>query len=162
MRARLENMWQSRMPRERQVLAVLLALVLACGYALGVIALERARTQARSVVETLRAQTDRLDQYAQELSRLRAAPQVRPSSGDLRTLVQTQAAAAGLDRSLASLEAIDANQVRAVFEAVPYGAWLAGIATLQAQFVQLSNCRIEALPAPGLVRVTATFVRPTP
>jgi type II secretory pathway component PulM len=66
---------------------------------------------------------------------------------------------AGLARSLLSLDAPSTNQVKVVFGALSFSDWLTWTASLQAQHVRLDTCRIEALSAPGLVSVTATFTR---
>ena len=73
--------------------------------------------------------------------------------------MQTRAGEAGLSRALTRIDATDANQVAVVFGALPYADWQAWVAGLQAQQIRLDACRIEALSAPGLVSVTATFSR---
>jgi type II secretory pathway component PulM len=80
----------------------------------------------------------------------------------LRALVQTQADRAGLARALVRLDVLDGNQVKAVFGAVPFADWLNWVTGLQSQQVRLDACRIEALSAPGMVSVTATFIRARP
>ena len=57
------------------------------------------------------------------------------------------------------IDAPDANQVQVVFGSVAFADWLAWIASLQTQHIRLDSSRIEALSTPGLVGVTATFVR---
>jgi type II secretory pathway component PulM len=46
-----------------------------------------------------------------------------------------------------------------VFGSAPFADWLAWITSLQTQQIRLDSSRIEALSTPGLVGVTATFVR---
>ena len=162
MRARLRKAWESRAPRERVVIATLAVVLAAALYFLLVQSAERARTQLRTSVATLRAQAARLEQQAAELERLRAAPALSASQTDLRTLVQAQAGAAGLARALVRIEAPDADQVVVVFGAVAFADWLNWIDALKAQHVRLDACRIEALSTPGLVSVTATLVRAKP
>jgi general secretion pathway protein M len=113
-------------------------------------------------VTTLRVQAALLEQQAIEYGRLRAAPAATASPTDLRTLVQTRVGDAGLSRALVRIDVMDASQVKVVFGALPFADWLAWVASLQAQQVRLDASRIEALSAPGLVSVTATFTRPTP
>jgi type II secretory pathway component PulM len=119
----------------------------------------RARVQLTKSVATLRAQAARLDQQAVELERLRATPPATASQTDLRALVQAQAGTAGLARALTRIDAQDANQVQVVFGSVPFADWLTWVVGLQSQQVNLDVCRIEALSTPGLVSVTATFIR---
>jgi general secretion pathway protein M len=123
---------------------------------------DRARAQLGTSVTMFRAQAARLEQQAAELERLRATPPATASQTDLRTLVQTQAGTAGLARALARIDAPDANQVQVVFGAVPFADWLNWVAGLQSQQVRLDACRIEALSTPGMVSVTATFIRARP
>ena len=162
MRARLRRLWESRAPLERAIIAAMALVLGAALYAGFVHSAGRARVQLRASVTTLRAQAARVDQQAAELGRLRTAPVVSASRTDLRTLVQAQAAEAGLSRALVRIDAPDADQVVAVFGAVAFADWLNLISTLKSQQVRLDTCRIEALSTPGLVSVTATLVRAKP
>ncbi len=162
MKARLRRLWQSRPPRERVVAAVLAVLVGAALYVWLVQSADRARTQLRASVTKLRADAVRVEQQAAELARLRALPPAAASQTDLRTLIRTQAGAAGLEGALARIDAQDGDQVQIAFGAVAFSDWLSWIAGLQSQRVRLDACRIEALSTPGMVSVTATLVRPKP
>jgi general secretion pathway protein M len=162
MRAQLRKLWEARAPRDRVVIAVLAAVVGAVLYLWLVQSAERARTQLRTTVTTLRAQAARLERQVVEFERLRAAPAAPASQTDLRALVQAQAGAAGLSRALVRIDAPDANQVQVAFGAVAFKDWLAWVASLQSLHVRLDTCRIEALSTPGLVSVTATVVRARP
>ena len=161
MNAKLRALWQSRAPRERVVIAVLVVLAGVASYVWLVQAADRAHTRLRASVPALRAQAARLEQRAGDLERLRSAPPAAASKTDLRTLVQAQAGAAGLSRALVRIDAPDANQVVVVFGAVAFADWLNWVAGLTAQQVRLDVCRVEALSMPGLVSVTATLVRST-
>ncbi len=77
----------------------------------------------------------------------------------MRTLIQAQAGSAGLASALVRIDAPDANRVQVVFGAVAFPDWLNWVATLNSQNIRVETCRIEALSKPGLVSVTATFVR---
>jgi general secretion pathway protein M len=151
--------WRSRAPRERVLLAAGTAvLVLGAGLAI-MQSVEGARANLRIAVPALRAQAALLDQRAAEYTRWRAAPRAVASPGDLRALLQAQAATAGLGRALTTLEALDATQVKVVFAAVAFADWLEWVAGLEAQQVRVEACRVEALATAGLVNVTATLVR---
>jgi len=155
----MRKLWESRSPRDRVIITVLAAVV---GLALYLSLLQsayRARAQLGASVSVLRTQALRLDADANELARARAVPALPAAQSDLRTQVQSQAAAAGLARSLLRLDARDADQVQAVFGSVVFADWLAWVAALQAQRIRLDTSRIEALSTPGLVSVTATFAR---
>lgn len=159
MNAKLRTLWQSRAPRERVVIAVLVVLVGIASYVWLVLSADQAHTRLRASVPALRAQAARLEQQAAELEHLRSAPPASVSTTDLRTLVQAQAGAAGLSRALGRIDALDANQVVVVFGAVAFADWLNWVASLKSQQVRLDACRVEALSTPGLVSVTATLVR---
>jgi type II secretory pathway component PulM len=98
-----------------------------------------------------------LDQQAAEHQRLRSAPAPAASAADLRGVVQGRADAARL--ALTRIDAPDAEHVRVTLGAVAFADWLALVIALQAQHVRLEAARLEALAAPGLVSVNATFAR---
>lgn len=162
MKARLLKLWESRSPRDRVIIAVLAAVVGTLLYLLLVQSASRARTQLGASVSVLRAQALRLDADANELARMRAMPAPPASQTDLRAQVQAQANATGLGRALLRIDAKGADQVQVAFGSVPFADWLAWVATLQEQHIRLDTSRIEALTTPGLVSITATFVRARP
>lgn len=162
MRAQLLKLWESRAPRERVVIAALAVVLGIALYVWLVQSAGQARVQLGTSVTMLRAQAAPLDQQAIEYERLRAAPAATASTTDLHTLVQARVGEAGLASALVSIDAADANQVKVVFGHLSFADWLAWVASLQAQHVRLDACRIEALPTPGLVSVTATLVRAQP
>ena len=162
MKERLLKLWEARAPRERKVIAVLAGIVGVLLYVALVQTAWRARAQLRHSVTALRAQASSLEQQAAELERLRVAPPVSASQTDLRTIVQTEADAAGLSRALVSIDALDPNQVVVKFGAVSFADWHNWITALKTQQVRLDACRIEAMSTPGLVSVTATLARPKP
>jgi general secretion pathway protein M len=162
MRARLREIWESRSPRDRVLIAILAAVVAAVLYLWLMQSAQGARTQLGASLSVLRAQAMRLDLDATELARVRAMPVSPAAQTDLRTLIQARADAAGLARALVRIDAPDANQVQVVFGAVAFVEWLAWVASLQAERIRLDTGRIEALSTPGMVGVTATFTRAKP
>lgn len=159
MKEQLRKSWQSRTPRERTIIAVLALMVIAVLYISLLVSANRARPHLRASVLTLRTDAVRLEQYASEVERLRAARPPAVSQTDLRTLIQAQAGSAGLASALIRIDAPEANRVQMVFGAVPFPDWLNWVVVLNVQNIRLETCRIEALSKPGLVSVTATFVR---
>jgi general secretion pathway protein M len=159
MKERLRQLWQSRAPRERTILTVLAGIVIVALYAALMLSANRARPQLRASVLSLRADAARLDQLAGEVERLRAVRLPAASQTDLRTLIQAQAGSAGLASALVRIDAPEANRVQVVFGAVSFPDWLNWVVALNSQNIRLETCRIEALSKPGLVSVTATFVR---
>ena len=160
MKAAVRKLWLSRAPRERMVIAVLAALLGIASYVLLLQSADRGRDQLRASVSSLRTQAVLLDQHAAEYARLRAAPAPAASPADLRSVVQGRADAARL--ALARIDAPDADHVRVALGAVPFADWLGLVSALQAQHVRLEAARLEALAAPGLVSVSATFARSRP
>ena len=156
--ARWRESWRNRARSERLALALCGALALALVYAFAVTSLDRARDRARSNVEVLRAHAQRLDAQAAEIERLRALGRPAASARELRIVIEDAARAAGLGAAL-RIDAKGAGEAQVVAGSTSFAAWLALVERLQALHVRLSNARIEALAAPGLVSVTASFVR---
>jgi len=159
MRAQLRQAWESRAPRERVIITILMVVLATALYLWLVQSGGQAHARLQANVATLRAQAAALEQQAAELVRLRATPILPASQTDLRALVEAQAEEAGLSRVLLKVDAPDANQVVVAFGPVEFAAWVNWIASLKSQHVRLSACRIEALPALGMVSVTATLLR---
>lgn len=157
--ARLRRIWESRVPRERMIVAVMAAVLMVALYVWVVQSAGQARLRLRASIMTLQDQASRVDQQAAELGRLRGAPALSVSQTNLRTLVQDHAGAAGLSRALVSIDAPNPDQVVMVFGAVAFADWLKWIDNLKSQHVRIEACRVEALSTPGLVSVTATLVR---
>lgn len=162
MKAMLGRAWRSRSPRERIVIAAVVALLGAASYLWLVHSATRARGQLGASVAALRTQAERLDQQAAEYERLRQVAAPAAAAGDLRALLQARADAARLSGALTRIESTGADHVSLTLGALPFADWLAWIAALQAQHVRLESARIEALAAPGQVSVTATFARSRP
>ena len=120
MKTQLRNVWESRSPRDRNIIMLMTAVIAVILYMALVQTGARERQQLSASVMTLRMQAARLALQANELQRLRAAPATTASQTDLRALVQAQAAAAGLSGTLVKMDAPDANQIVVVFEAVAF------------------------------------------
>lgn len=162
MASALARSWASRSRQERRGIAVLAGCVGIVLYAWLLQSTVHARQRLIPAVAQARAQAIRLDDDADEILRLRAAPPPVQASTDLRQLVQRQVDASGLARSLVSIEAVGTHQVKVVFGTVPFAEWLSWVDTLQSQHVRLEAVRIEAQPAHGLVSVSATLDRAAP
>lgn len=156
----LRTMWESRAPRERRVLAILLGVTGVVLYLWLLSSAQHARTRLQASVEQLRTDAVHVDQDAGEIERLRALRPPAMLQGELRTLLEAQLTSSGLAGSLVSLQAVDPGQVKLVLGAVSFADWLACVDQLRFQQVQLAETQVVALPAPGMVGVTATFVRP--
>lgn len=156
----LRQLWTASGSRERRVVVALVA-------ALGLVAsvwfihfAQHARARLGPVVMQLRVEAARLDADAREVAQLRALPATPQPQTHLRQQLLAQVDGAGLGHALASIEMADTNRARLVFTAVPFDAWQVLLKTTQAQRIRLDTVRLEAQATPGLVSVTATFVRP--
>jgi type II secretory pathway component PulM len=162
MKAKLGKIWKSRAPRERRMITGLTIILIITLYVSLVTSADRARVQLRSSMVTLRTQAAQFQQDISEHERLRVKPRAPVNSVDLKILMQTQADALGISRSLAGLETQGSDQVQVVLDSLPFADWLSLVAAMQMQQVRLDNGRVQALPAPGMVSVTATFIRNMP
>lgn len=159
MNTQWRKFWEARSPRERAVVGAMAALLGVLVYCVLVYSATRARPQVRSSVLALRSDAALLDKQAAEIDKLRALPAPPSSQTDLRTLIQAQAGSSGLASALVRIEAPEPNRVMVVFGAVAFPDWLNWVVSLNSQQIRLDTCRIEVLSKPGLVSVTATFVR---
>lgn len=159
---RIIRIWKSRSERDRIAIAVLIFLMVAGMYTWLLQAAGPAHSQLQASILKARAQAVLLEQQALEYDRLRAKPALAVTRTDLRTLLTTRIAEAGLSRELVRIDAADANQVTVAFGSLSFADWLAWATNLQALNVRLIECRIESLSAPGQVSVNATFSRTTP
>ncbi|HEX2829451.1 MAG TPA: type II secretion system protein GspM [Burkholderiales bacterium] len=151
--------WRARTPSERTVLAVLVAVAAILLYVVAFGAIDARRQKLGERVNALSAQAAALERHAAEIERLRGIARAAPAGGDLRAAIETEARARGVARSVTHLDNKSANEVEAALPSVAFGDWLAWVAALQRQNVRVATCRIEALSTPGVVNVTATFVR---
>lgn len=141
------------------IILVLSVAIVAILYVILLVSANRARPQLRASVLSLRTDASRLEQQAAEVERLRTVRPPVASQTDLRTLIQAQAGSAGLAGALVRIDAPEANRVEVVFGAVAFPDWLNWVVALNTQGIRLETCRVEALSQPGLVSVTAAFVR---
>ncbi|GAB2664028.1 type II secretion system protein M [Arenimonas aestuarii] len=150
--------WQSRSARERQAMLGGLGLLAVATCLVLVIAALQARAPLQRDVQALRAAAATMDQQAQELERLRRLPALPAPEQALRARVQAALDAKLPPAAATRLESPDPGQVVVVFETVGFAAWLGWVGDLATRQVRLESCRIDALPAPGQVRITATLV----
>ena len=162
LRERLRKAWEARSPRERRLILILGVILSVVLYLWLVSTADRARTRLRSNLPQLRVQAEEFKQQAAGYERIKITPSTSPSSGDLQMLAQTQADALGLSHALNGINALDDDQVQVTFQAVPFADWLKWAVAMQLQGVRFEKGRIEALPEPGIVTVTGTFVRAAP
>lgn len=149
--------WARRSPAEQRV-------IMGLGIAIAAIVLvvvvwwplERERTRWRAELPVLRASLAQMERQAQEVKRLRGAPPAAP--GATSPLASLATNAGGLPGAQVSV--IDERRVRVTGADVSFTAlleWLrAGEATHR---VRVESARLDALPAPGRVRVDLVVAR---
>jgi type II secretory pathway component PulM len=153
------DFWHARTPGEKMALALTFAVAAAVLYAWLVQSTTEARTRLQVNVVSLRAQSAQLEQQSAEYARLRSTPVPTVAQTDFRTLIQTQADAAGLAQALIKINVQDVHRLQLTFGATSFAAWLDWAQALQLQQIRIEAARIEALSTPGLVSVTATLAR---
>jgi len=152
------DLWRSRPVRERAVLgtgAAVIAVMLAV--ALVWLPLERSRARLEREVPELRAALDTLQRDAEEAKRLRSiAPVAAQSAAPLATL----AAGAVAAPPGARLVLADPGHLRLTGADVAFTQlleWLAAAASNHG--LRVESAHLEALAAPGRVRVDITLAR---
>lgn len=160
MKQLLNQWWLSRSPQERRVIAAVGLCLAVVVYAWFLQTTMQARQRLLPVVTRLQAQALQQSAQVDEIARLRAMPAATASTTDLRQLVQRQAEASGLTKSLVSVELVDSRHVKLVFGSVTFADWLAWADIMHAQHLRFATVRIEAQSAPGQVSVTTTLERP--
>lgn len=148
--------WARRSPAEQRVIMGLGIAVAAIVLVVVWWPLERERTRWRAELPVLRASLAQMERQAQEVKRLRGAPPAAP--GATSPLASLAANAGGLPGAQVSV--IDERRVRVTGADVSFTAlleWLrAGEATHR---VRVESARLDALPAPGRVRVDLVVAR---
>jgi len=159
MKALLARYWTLRSLRERLVLIALAVLLGSAFYVWLLQSAGLARQQLSANIKMLRSQAALVEQGAVEYERLRAMPAIRPSTTAVSQLVQAQVDVAGIPRENVRIEAPDPDRAQVTFSTASFPEWLIFLNGIQSQQVRIVTCRIESLPAAGMVRISATFAR---
>lgn len=153
------DLWRSRAPQERRMLAWGAGLVAAIlVLALVWLPLERARARLEREVPQLRATVAALERDAQEVRRLRALPPLQESAA---TPLSALAAGSIAVPAGARLTALDDRHLHLVAADASFGAlveWLSSVAP--AQGLRVERAHLEALATPGRVRADIGLARP--
>ena len=144
--------------RTRRTVVTLVVLATLAAYMALVDTLDRGRARAKTNVTGLRAASLQMEQHALEIARLREAPKPAVSPRELRSIIETEAKAAGLAQVM-RVDASAADEVRVIVSSAAFPDWLAWLARLQSANVRVKSCRVEVRPTGGAVTATVTFVR---
>jgi general secretion pathway protein M len=152
------DLWRSRAPRERAVLAAggaVIAVMLAV--ALVWLPLERTRVRLEREVPELRAAVQALQRDAEEAKRLRSmAPVAAQSAAPLAALAAGAVAAPPGSR----LVLVDPGHLRLTGADVGFTQLLEWLASAAGNHgLRVESAHVEALAAPGRVRVDITLAR---
>jgi len=153
------ELWRSRSPRERRVLAWGTGIVAAfLALALAWLPLERARARLEREVPQLRASVAALERDAEEARRLRS---MAPLQANAATPLSALAAGSVTVPAGARLTVVDDRHLRLVAADASFQAlleWLSSVAP--AQGLQVERAHLEALSEPGRVRADIGLARP--
>lgn len=162
MPARLDEAWANLAPRERNLVAIGLVLLLPVAlyfYLWQPLAAERARLDSR--IEQLRGELAQLRADSEEIKRLRGQAPIRGAT-TLEATARLAASRFQLEDKLAEVSAQGSDRLIVTMQGVAFDAWLRWVGELGVQGVGLDACKVEALPEAGLVRARATLTRSTP
>lgn len=158
---RLRDFWDEIAPRERNLIAIGLLVLLPVGLYLYVWQpMQTERTRLALRVEQLRGEIAQLRADSEEIKRLRGQAPIR-SAQTLEASARLAAARFGLADKIGALTPISGDRLSIEMDAAAFDAWLRWIGELGVQGISLAACKVEALPTPGLVRVKATLTRTT-
>lgn len=153
--------WQSRSPRDRQVITAISAVVLiAILYAYLWLPLNQAREQLRKELPKLRGAAQQMTSQAQEVARLKGTP-AAAATGAPTDLIAKSAERAGLKGEVTQVTALSPERTQVTLNAVAFDRWVEwsrSLATESALLVE--SAQISATGEPGMVKVQAVFAQP--
>jgi general secretion pathway protein M len=159
LQARIQDIWDGLAPRERNLVAAGLLVLLPLGLYLYVwqpLAADRIRLDKR--VQQLRVEAAQLRADSEEIKRLRAQTPIRAGE-TLEATARLAAARFGLTDKLGAMTPQGGDRLLVNMEGVSDAAWFRWVGELGVQGVSIKACKVEALPTPGLVRASATLSR---
>lgn len=158
-----KELWASRSPRERRMLAVGAAcagllLLYAALWEPGL----AARQRLAAALPTMRAQVEQMRSQQREIASLRRSQPPGAASSNVASLLQAAAARSAIGNSIERIDAVSPQRARISSPAISFDAWLLWIAGLQREFgIRVETCNIGALERPGMVRVEAVLAAAT-
>lgn len=154
MKEAIYQWWTERSQRERVIVVFGTSLVAALVLWLGVyqpIDAERQRLSER--VPQLRATLQKMQAQAEQVQSV----QSRPKPASLEIALEEAATQSGLAN--ANIAADGPDRARASFTSVEFNKWIQWAGRLQAErAIRIESAQVEALPEPGMVKVTAVLV----
>jgi general secretion pathway protein M len=160
----LRELWNTREPRERAVLAVgLVALVVAALWAWvwHPIAADRARLVA--AMPQLRAQVLQVARHGAEVERLRNAARSRGTPSAPDAAIATAAKSLGLAEAIGTVTTAGEGRVQVTLKPVPFDALVRLLGELGAGHgIAVESLIVRAAPEPGRVQVETLVLRAGP
>ena len=150
---RLRNTWNSLQSRERLVVGVGAAILLALlGYSIVWAPVQRDLSNLRIDVPKQRTQLALMRVQAKQVAQLRGSALAKIASGNLLTKLEQSAQNRGLRENITRMEPDETNSVRLSLDSVDFNALLRWLKELQTQNgIRPESATITAQSDPGLV-----------
>ena len=150
---RLRNTWNSLQSRERLVVGVGAAILLALlGYSIVWAPVQRDLSNLRIDVPKQRTQLALMRVQAKQVAQLRGSAPAKIASGNLLTKLEQSAQNRGLRENITRMEPDETNSVRLSLDSVDFNALLRWLKELQTQNgIRPETTTITAQSEPGLV-----------
>lgn len=162
MKQRIAVFWQSRTPRERRGLGIMVGVVVVAMLAQLAWTAHGERQRLQRQLPALRGQAASIDAQAVELSRMRneSAP-AAPAEGE--SLLASARAVAGVLGSSHDLRLIGPRQIE-IRGTVAFDIWVSWLGDVHENLrLRVVRAEVSSLPgSPGLVRVEAELALPEP
>ena len=151
--------WLRLAPRERRVIALGAALIVAVAVYLFVLApFSRSLAKLRTEVPQLRTQLAVMREQAALIESLRRGGSARAQAAKLPALAEQAAGTHGLRAVITRIEPEGANGLRIAIEGAPFNAMLAWLAELQQRSgLRVETAAIESQETPGTVNARLTL-----
>lgn len=155
--------WQGLAPRERSLLALGVAAILAAAVFLGVLEpLQQARDRHVAQLDGERSTLARVRDLAAQAAQLRgsAAPAAVADGTSLLFVVNASVQASGIQAQLERVDPNGADEVSLSFAVVPFDTLVRWLVSLRdARGVEASRLVIDPAEDPGMVKANLTLAR---
>ena len=161
MKDQLRAYWQSRSPRDRQIILAISAVVLvAFLYAYLWLPMSQARAQLRAELPKLRGAAQEMELQAKEVAQLRGTP-APAASGVAQDVISKSAERAGLKGALTQVTSLSPERSQVTLNAVAFDRWIEWTRTLANEFaLRIESAQVSATGDPGMVKVQAVLALP--
>lgn len=161
MKDQLRAYWQSRSPRDRQIILAIAAVVLvAFLYAYLWLPMNEARARLRAELPKLRGAAQLMEAQAKEVAQLRGTP-APAAKGAAQDVVNKSAERAGLKGDLTQVTSLSPERTQVTLNAVAFDRWIEWTRTLASESaLRIESAQVSATGDPGMVKVQAVLTLP--